>query len=103
MGRPCICCAKGSGSSSSGSSGSSGSGSSGSGSGSSSSDDSGSQPECCADCISVSLSQPVDDGEGGTAVGPVLWTSPVQGTNCRFYFDPSVVLLLEAFDLFMIR
>ena len=92
MGRPCICCAKGSGSSSSGSSGSSGSGSSGSGSGSgSSSDDSGSQPECCADCISVSLSQPVDDGEGGTGVGPVLWTSPVQGTNCRFYFDPSVV------------
>ena len=92
MGRPCICCVKGS-SSSSSSSSSSGSSSSdsGSSSSSSSSDGGGGQPECCADCFSVSLSQPTDNGEGGQEAGDPLWTSPVQNASCFFYFDPSLV------------
>jgi hypothetical protein len=85
MGRPCICCIKGS-------SGSSGSSSSGSGSGSSSasvssSSDSGSRPtipDCCADCISISIA---------TSATPeaVEWTSPIQSPGCFNYFDPDDV------------
>lgn len=81
MGRPCICCIKassGSGSSSSDSGGPS----SGSPSGSSSSD-SGSRPtipDCCADCISISIATSATPAE-------VEWTSPIQATDCYFYFD----------------
>lgn len=86
MGRPCICCIKGS-SGSSSSSSSSGSGSGSSSASVSSSSDSGSRPtipDCCADCISFDLSTSATPVE-------VEWTSPIQSPGCFNYFDPDDV------------